>query len=115
MLLYSSGNLIDILYCMKPCLGCQDGFSASPLTKAHAASSINVWYFAGRFSWQRHPEKDANDIQRGMKAVLENWCDLGVLIKGKRKPQPQLPIAQAAKQEKELLMGTAVLTAILMV
>lgn len=50
-----------------------------------------------------------------MKAVLENWCDLGVLIKGKRKPQPQLPIAQAAKQEKELLMGTAVLTAILMV
>lgn len=86
MLLYSSSNLIDILYCMKPCPGCQDGFSASPVTEAHAASSINVWYFAGRFSWQRHPEKDANDIQRGMKAVLENRCDLGVLIKGTKKP-----------------------------
>ena len=99
---------------MKPCPGCQDGFSVSPVTEAHAASSVNVWYVAGRFSWQRHPEKDANDIQQGMKAVLENRCDLGVLIKGKKKkPKPQLPIAQAAKQEKELLRGTAVLTAIL--
>lgn len=72
-LLSSSDNQYSFI-CMKPCPGCQDGVSCSPLTEAHAALSINGWYFAGRFSWQQHPEKDANDIQRGMKAALESRC-----------------------------------------
>lgn len=50
---------------------------------------------------QLHPEKDANNTQRGMKVLLKSWCDFGVLIKGRKTTnKPQLPIAQAAKQEK---------------
>lgn len=79
---------IDILYAATPRPGCQDGFSASPLTKAHAALSINVWCFAGSFSWQQHPQKDANNLQRGMNVAFKSRRDLGVCSKRKNPHKP---------------------------
>lgn len=89
-------DLINILYCMKPCPGCQEGLVLLQCLKRCTALSIDVWYFAGRFNWQCYLEKKHN-IQRGMKTVYENRCDLGDLIKGEK--QSQAPTASCTSCE----------------
>lgn len=105
----AQGCWIDILYDVTPCPGCQDGFSASPLTEACAASNVGVWCFAGRFSWQQHPQKDANNLQRGMKAALKSCRDLGVCSKRKNphKPNPNQLVLELQSRKKSYFRAVA--------